>query len=319
MSKFINGFNCESNIFVSTSAESAEDKVFWEDAETIVDILSTNAFFRPDLVCIKDGKGVYDFRNAFLAAEHTLQLIKYGYSRGNLLDSYLLLRRLFESILQYLFFVSLKQDQENEVSSGSEEKSLKDAVEAAEKMIKALEFDDSGTSEMSIFHQWAVGNSLNKEAEKKRKKVIRLRYYLERLAISNPDIKVCNEKYLEPQLSDVQQIMNDFTHGNTLHAMAYAFDVTKEAKNYFKERLSYILSVLLSYITLVRPQLLKSSDYIDVVESGRRNESGCQCWIAPGIQHYFDVYVNKIHPDLVKYLKENNPIGMIINVPESKG
>jgi len=44
-----------------------------------------------------------------------------------------------------------------------------------------------------------------------------------------------------------------------------------------------------------------------------------QCWIAPGIQHYFDVYVNKIHPDLVKYLKENNPKGMIIDVPESKG
>ena len=112
MSKFINGFNHGSNTCASTNAESVADEAFWEDSESLLEIMCTNAFSMPVLVCIKEEKGVYDFGNAFIAAQHTLQLIKYAYEHGNLLDSYLLLRRLFESVLQYLFFIALKQDQE---------------------------------------------------------------------------------------------------------------------------------------------------------------------------------------------------------------
>ena len=116
-------------------------------------------------------------------------------------------------------------------------------------MIETLEFDDTSASDISVFHQWAVDNGLDEKAEKKRRKVILLTHYLKMLDVLHPDNKICKNKILEPELSNIKQIMNDFTHGNALYTMSNAFDTTKIAKTDYNKRLSYILSVLLVYVT----------------------------------------------------------------------
>ena len=316
MSKFINGLSHGSNSSGVKGSDSAVDDTFWDDSESLLDVLSENASSMPVLVCIKEGKGVFDFGNAFAAAKHTLQLIKYAYSHGNLLDSYLLLRRLFESVMQYYFFYALKHDYIGRITIKNDGKSFEDLVESMGIMIERMEFDDSSISDVSIFHQWAVGNNLDQKAEKKRRKVILLDHYLKSLDALNPDIKACKEKYLEPGLTEIQKIMNDYTHGNALYTMTLAFDANVHVKKIFENRLSYVLSILLVYTTLCIPQLMQSSDYVDAMDCGMTPEPDCQYWIAPCIQHYFDIHVSKIHPELVKYLKVNNPAGMIIETPE---
>ncbi len=74
---------------------------------------------------------------------------------------------------------------------------------------------------------------------------------------------------------------------------------------------AYRLVLLLFQYTTNFPREYKFTLGQDMKHDGLIPEPNSQYWIAPGIQHYFDAYVSKMHPELVKYLKENNPEGMI--------
>lgn len=312
---FENIFNHESSHDSKKNADLSTAMVFWDDIQSLLTILSDNAFTMPVLVCIKNGKGVFDFGNSFMAAEQTLKLIRYAYSQGNLLDSYLLLRRLFESILQYLFFVVLKENHEEKESMGDKEPSLEEMVEAVDQLMERMEFDDSSSTDMSFFHQWAVGNTLDEKAQKKRRRVIALDYYLKELEAYSTLIKTCNAKCLEPHLANIKSIMNDYTHGNALFTLVNAsLPGGIKAKKEFRDRSSIAVSILLAYISLIKPALLHSSDYTDALDFGLTPAPDSQYWIAPAIQHYFDTYVQTLHPELLQFLRENNPSGMKIEV-----
>ena len=63
---------------------------------------------------------------------------------------------------------------------------------------------------------------------------------------------------------------------------------------------------------MVESALLCSGDIEDYLDLGIDPPEGCQYEIAPFIQKYIDEEVVKLHPELKKYLKENNNYGMKI-------
>lgn len=80
-----------------------------DDVQGVFDILSTNAFSQVGIWVIKEPEISLDLGRAFLSITNTLYLIEHAYWLEDLPDTYLLLRRVFESTLQYLFFYMIRE------------------------------------------------------------------------------------------------------------------------------------------------------------------------------------------------------------------
>ena len=161
----------------------SEDAI-WEDSESLLDVLATNATCMPVLVCLKDGKGIFDTGQCFLAAEQTLLLIKQAYLQGNLIDAHLLLRRLFELIIQYIFFASLKKKKQYPSESLDQTEMTSDEkLDDFYRFMDQMQFDDSSLTDWSFFHQWAAGNPMGAAEKKKRRGFLSLKYYLDKIKL----------------------------------------------------------------------------------------------------------------------------------------
>jgi hypothetical protein len=248
-----------------------------------------------------------------LAAEQTLLLIKQAYLQGNLIDAHLLLRRLFELIIQYIFFASLKKKKQYPSESLDQTEMTSDEkLDDFYRIMDQMQFDDSSLTDWSFFHQWAAGNPMGAAEKKKRRGFLSLKYYLDKIKALNLLIKHYSPLFFNTILDDILDKMNDYTHGNTLYTSIRSQEKDSEAMVTFRKDLAFIFSILLSYLTIVKGVLLHSSDYEDALEKNEIPESESQYWIAPAIQHYFDMYVQKSHPRLLQFLQQNNPSGMVI-------
>lgn len=103
--------------------------------------------------------------------------------------------------------------------------------------------------------------------------------------------------------------LNNFVHGNgimyaQLNYANYDYKTIEKIFNDITFKLSYIVSVFVVLLILIKPSLISSSDYVDALELGIQPARDSQYNIAPFIQEFIDNYVIKLHPDIKNFLKD---------------
>lgn len=122
--------------------------------------------------------------------------------------------------------------------------------------------------------------------------------------------KVIIEHNLRKAWDNIGKNLNNFVHGNgkmyaQLNYANFDYKTIDKIFNDITFKLSYIVSVFVVLLTLIKPSLISSSDYVDALELGIQPVEGSQYNIAPFIQKFIDTYVIKLHPDIKNFLKDN--------------
>lgn len=260
----------------------------WEDIHSVLTAMEKNAFQDPSLIYSGVGEGYLDFGGIFVEAGKTLQVISHSYYIGGLLESYHLLKKLYESLILYSFSIALRVNYDGLASPEFNELDR-------EKFIKVV-------------------NSILRELESEVPASYDSNHYLEKLELLIPEIKECKEKYFKERLEEFHKVLSLYTNSNAPYNKEEVSYTNSEARIEFKKNLTFVISLALILITLIKPQLIGSGDFLEALDNNEFPIPGSQFWVALSIQRYFNLYLSDIHPELIKHLKENNLLNLDINV-----
>ncbi|MCF7953483.1 MAG: hypothetical protein K9K78_05340 [Spirochaetales bacterium] len=274
-----------------------------EDIKFVLEILSDNAFSQVNVWTIKDGQAVNDFGCNFHAATNTIKLVEYAFFLGDIADVYILLRKIFESLLQHLFFHVIREK--------TQAASLELNDENVNQLFDTYLFNDAYATDKSKMDYWATGTPLDEKKRKSRRKTITIQKYINFLKKENSRLSECMNKFLPEVTERLLRKMDDFTHGNK---MVYYNQVLGNHKIHkMIERDSTVLvTILMVYVTIIKASLLSSSDYVDALEAGIAPKESSQYWIAPIFNDFFDKYAETNYPGLKEFLNSNNSANMKI-------
>lgn len=271
-----------------------------DDVQGVFDILSTNASSQVGIWVIKESKISLDLGRAFLSVTKALYLIEHAYWLEDLPDTYLLLRKVFESTLQYLFFYMIREKAQSAGIDTNEEN--------IGKLFDYYDFDNSYNNDTSRMHYWATNTPLDEQQKRQRRQSISISNYMKALKEEYPLLKECISLFLPSTEEQLLERMNDYVHGNSI-------DVHFSQTN-IKERIEEdtVLTTILivTYITLIKPTLLRSDDYTSCMEANLIPEEESAYWIAPIFSDFFSSYVDPKFPGLRGFLHEHNEAGMEI-------
>ncbi len=260
----------------------------WGDIHSVLNALEKNAFKDPSLIYPGVGEGYLDFGGIFVEAGKTLQVISHSYYIGGMLESYHLLKKIYESLILYSFSIALAANYYGVEPPGFNKLEREKFIKVINLILKELESEVPTSSDYN--------------------------HYLEKLELLIPEIKECREKYFKERLEEFHKVLSLYTNSNAPYNREEVSYTNSEAREEFKKNLAFVISVALIFITLIKPQLIGSGDFLEALDNGEIPISGSQFWVASSIQRYFDLYLSDIHPELAKYLKENNSLDLDINV-----
>ncbi len=134
----------------------------------------------------------------------------------------------------------------------------------------------------------------------------------------NRDIShIIDEYKLTSYWDTLRKRLNDYVHNNgegftrqnLLDENDINLDIHLKNINY---RTSYISTFFITILMMIESSLIASSDYMDYLDCNLEPPKDCQFLVAPFIQEFIDKKVSKLHPELKKYLVDNNINGMNI-------
>lgn len=139
-----------------------------------------------------------------------------------------------------------------------------------------------------------------------RKSIFILTYLMENEHIN----KIVSEHKLQETWDNIGKNLNKYVHGNgkIYSQLNYVNLDSKTIDKIFNDitfKLSYIVSVFVVLLILVKPHIIPSIEYIDALELGLQPVEGSQYNIAPFIKEFIDTQVIKLHPDIKGFLNES--------------
>lgn len=122
--------------------------------------------------------------------------------------------------------------------------------------------------------------------------------------------KVVSEYKLQETWDKIGGNLNKYVHGNgkcyiQLNYVNLDSIIVDKILNEITFKLSYIVSIFVVLLILIKPNIISSRDYIDALELGLQPVEGSQYNIAPFIKEFIDTQVIKLHPDIKIFLKES--------------
>jgi hypothetical protein len=273
------------------------------DVHNVLEHIGDNAFSMPVII---NEPGKLHFPNAgfFEAQDNTLKSILVCCRMGNLTDANVLLRKFRDNLFQWLFIIT--------ASDAVRDHNL-NKLFSNEKNIIAQEPSIDRLS--SLLLSWINNEEIE---EGLKKKFLDIKPYISVL-IENEPVKTGYANYLKDRMIILGTEMNDYTHGN---GKKYIFtNNIKVAPNQNIEKLITdissrvweITACFMSFLILLRPHFLMSSDFSEYMDDGITPPEDSQYLISSISQEFIDKYITKIHPDLKKYLQEKNPYQMKID------
>lgn len=288
--------------FSRVQQERKESALPWlESIKSVFEILSDNTFSQVKTWVIKEGHPVIDYGQTFYAITHTLRLVEYAYLLGDTTDAYLLMRRIFESVLQYLFFHVIRE------KTRSENLEIND--ENIDKMFDSYLFDKNYETDKSKMDYWATNTPLDDKQRKQRRNSITIQNYIHSLNREAPILEKCITSFFPKTISPLMIKMDEYAHGNALNSYRQEIKPHEMIEN---DALDLTI-IILSYISLIDASLLRSNDYVGSLEFGEIPIEGSQAWIASVFSDFFDAYMDPKYPGLRKFLNNNNSAGMEIS------
>lgn len=244
----------------------------------------------------------------------TLKSIKACCSYGNFADANTLIRKLRDDLLLYVYTLAVINQRKPFTERTIENLS----TENAEKFLEgfsSLEFNPIMSDDEKAVEAWLTNKVI--EASGKIRNKLSYKNYMEFLK-QNENIKeVLAEYNLEGYWKTLTGRLNNYVHSNgrqfSQHNLTRPHNEQLEIYlGNINTRISYILAFFLITITMVESALLSSGDIEDYHYLGMTPPEDCQYLIAPFIQDYIDRKVAPLHPQLKKFLQDNNIHGMNI-------
>lgn len=298
--------------------ETEEFKTFAEEIDYLIEFFkrfSELIFYNGRIISFFTDQNIF-YLNTYLidSSAQTLRSIKLCCSIGSFSDANTLIRKLREDLIQYVYILTIINMRKPFIEDDL--KNLKiDNPEEFANSFSNIRFNNILTDDEKAVSAW-FSNTVS-ELDRLIKRKLEFENYMKILK-QNPIIAQILEKYnLQEYWEILRKRLNDYVHNNGVKFSAQN-SIRINDKNleiHFKNiniRTSYISSFFIIALLMVDSSLISSTDYIDHLDCNLEPPKDSQYSIASFIQDFIDIKVNKLHPELKQYLKDNNINGMRI-------
>lgn len=298
--------------------ETEEFKVFSEEIDYVIEFFncfSELIFYNGRIISFISDNNIYTLNTSLIeSSTQTLKSIKLCCSIGSFSDANVLIRKLRDDLIQYVYILSIINTRKLFIEESVEAINIDDTEDFANSS-QNPQFNNILTQDEQAVVAWFT-NSVSDSPRLIRKK-LEFENYMKVLK-QNENIRQILEDYnLQEYWETLRKRLNNYVHSNGT-SFSTLNSVSPENKNletHFKNiniRTSYISSFFLVLILMTESSLISSTDYIDHLDCGLEPPENSQYSIASFIQTFIDKKVSKLHPELKQYLKDNNNHGMKI-------
>ena len=266
----------------------------------IFDIIGTNYFSSASN--INNKRTIFNTLPGGEANKLTLYGIKALLTTGNIVDSFVLLRKFRDNIFLDLYLISKDRTAyEKKIESISKLFDIAD-TDSIDQLIKNLSSDDEDVQ------NWFQDKFINEQKKRIRRQIIGYSNFVKAIKGSNKSIEQLYSRFFDELLSIMDNRLENYVHSNGFTV------ISNEILSHPKERLCSIIKsidrlitdlliVYISTIILLNSTLLQSSDYVDALDMEERPINDSQYWIAPGISDFIKDNIKDINTDLFEYIK----------------
>jgi hypothetical protein len=265
----------------------------------IISFFSDKEFYTLDLALIN-------------GSAQTLRNIKFCCSIGGFSDANTLIRKLRDDLTQYVYLLNIISLREFFIEEKVE---TNDAEEVANSLLN-LQFNTTYTEDEQAVIAW-LKNSVS-DLKRPVKKKLEFENYMTVLKQNEQINHVLVEYKLSEYWETLRKKLNNYVHNNgasfSRHNCITASD--KNLGTHLKNisfRTTYVSSFFVVVLLMIDSSLISATDYMDHLDSNVDPPEGSQYFIANFVQDFIDKKVAPIHPELKKYLIDNNIHGMTID------
>lgn len=299
-------------------SEVEEFKKFCVEFDCLIGFLedlSELIFYNGRIISFISHNNVFEFNPTLIkSSAKTLHSIKLCSSIGSFSDANILIRKLRDDLIQYVYILSIIKSRNPFTESSLNSANISNGGKIPDWLLN-LRLNQVLTEDEKAVIAWFT-NSVS-DAPKSIKKRLEFENYMNVLKQNEEVNKVILLYNLQKYWEELRKKLNNYVHCN---GAGYSTQnlVLSEDKNlgaYFKNintRTSYILSFFLVLIVMIESSLISSTDYIDHLDCGLEPPENSPYLIAGFIQKFIDEKVTKLHPELKQFLIDNNSSGMII-------
>ncbi len=298
--------------------ETEEFKAFAKEIDYLIEFFkrfSELIFYSGRIISFFTDKNVF-YLNTYLieSSAQTLRSIKHCCSIGSFSDANTLIRKLRDDLIQYVYFLSIINARKPFIDDDLNNLKI-DKPEQNANSFFDIRINSVLTDNEKALSAWFSNTVSDLKRPIKRK--LEFENYMKTLK-QNPNIaQVIDEYNLQNYWEVLRRRLNDYVHNNG-EKFAAQNSIRKDNKNleiHLKNvniRTSYISSFFIIVLLMVDSTLISSTDYIDHLDCNLEPPEDSQYFIAGFVQDFIDIKVNKLHPELKQYLKNNNVNGMRI-------
>jgi hypothetical protein len=298
--------------------ETEDFKPFAKEIDYLIEFFrsfSELVFYNGRIIAFISGNHCYTLDTTLIdSSTQTLRSIKLCCSIGSFSDANILIRKLRDDLVQYVYILNMII-----LQKPFYEKDLRglttDSPENFAGSILKLRLNNNSADDEKAVSAWFSNTVSDLPRPIKRK--LEFENYMTVLKQNHKITQVLNEYNLQEYWEFLRKKLNDYVHNN-----GKQFSVQNNLKATHKSlgthlknisiRASYISSFFIVALLMVESSLISSTDYIDHVDCGLEPPEDSQYSVASFIQDFIDTKVAKLHPRLKQYLKDNDNSGMKI-------
>lgn len=245
-----------------------------EAAKHFIDDLGLLVFGR-DMEIVRSVRGFQPvYTNLILqSAAQTLQSMIVCSEYGNIADVHMLLRKLRDDLLFYLYLMVICKNSD-------------------------ILSDDDLTKQEKHINAW-IKNQLSR---------LRIQEVVNYITSARDCVELVEKYRLKDELKQIAVTLNNYTHGNGNLYYNRLFTRYKddEIRNLSANQirmLNYILVTFVLLLVLVSPYSIMASDYFDALECSMMPEEDSQYWVAPFISEFIEKHKNLLGENTLEYLR----------------
>ncbi len=284
--------------------KTEEFKTFAKEIDYLIEFFkrfSELIFYNGRIISFFTDKQIFYLGTSLIeSSSQTLRSIKQCCAIGSLSDANTLIRKLRDDLILYVYILTIINNREP---------FFEENIENSDDSVSNIRINDKMTDDEKAVSAW-FSNSVS-ELKRPIKRKLEFENYMTVLK-QNPNISEILEKYkLQNYWKILRRRLNDYVHNNGIKystqnsTRVHDKNIDIHLKN-INTRTDYISSFFIVVLLMVDSSLISSTDLIDHLNCNLKPPEDCQYLVAGFIQDFIDLKINKLHPELKQYLKDNN-------------
>lgn len=286
-------------------------KIYYPELKELYDIFywfSETTFTSMEMMIEKDGVYILSCET-MMSVTKTLENIDFCCRRGTYSDAYLLIRKVRDDLMQYIFLQNVIKNKNN----NEEDIFCQQPEFMSEIMKEAAPLSESGKEDKDAIQAvkgW-IDNSLEEDYNSKlKRKFFDTSKYKSYLLRNNKKTQYILETYFTDKWNIEDRVLNNYVHAN---GKKYISDNYKYHDNKGEKDIAVIGTIqdiadlFLSLLAVIDSTKFRSSDYSDALGMGVEPIENSQYWVCPIILEY--VY-KRLDKSLIAYICNNDEYGM---------